>query len=371
MPVDEAPRLPTTQLPTDELEGELGGHSLQLVKEINAFAAAHVELRSDFDENEATDASEGQLAEVATQLDVRIDEVADGANAAMISAVSALAVEIAADLAEASVETSGLVAAVDAALRDEIVEVADDANAALVSEVATLNDRVGRPFEVSTPDATPVTLATLTPSPFRSVRIEARIVAHRANRLEAAAYHVLALARAVPSSDVLTLSVGVPSDGETVVLDAVTYTWRATPTVANDVDIGGTIEGSIDNLVAAINLTGTAGVEYGAGTVKHPTVSAEKASTTTMDAVARIPGVAGDAIVATETMTNGAWAGGGTLINGTDMSLFGSAVTTDYEDDAAWDVAVIATGTDVEIDVTGVADTVVDWLAEVRTTELI
>jgi hypothetical protein len=286
-------------------------------------------------------------------------------------------------VADEGTGTAGGVSALRGELQAEIsagvAEAEAQANQDLSLTRDALNARMGAISTVKTPDSTPVVLATVSPELNTSVKIMAEVVAHRTDRLEAAIYQVLALARAIPSNDVLTFSVDAPSDGEQVVLGTETYTWRTaiTPSTPNEVLIGtggsaaARMEASIDNLVKAINLTGTDDVEYGAGTAKNASASAVKASVVTLEAVARVPGVAGDAIVTTETMTNGAWAGGGTMGSGSDMSLLGDAVTVEYEDDAGWDVAIAVNGSDIEISVTGVDDTDIEWKADVKTLNLL
>jgi hypothetical protein len=54
-----------------------------------------------------------------------------------------------------------------------------------------------------------------------------------------------------------------PSEGDTVVINGVTFTFNAAPAAAGSVDIGGTAAASVDNLVAA--LTNSAGYAAGAG----------------------------------------------------------------------------------------------------------
>ncbi len=53
-----------------------------------------------------------------------------------------------------------------------------------------------------------------------------------------------------------------PTEADTVVIDGVTFTFNATPSGAGSVDIGGSAAVSVDNLVAAINDSGTAGTTY-------------------------------------------------------------------------------------------------------------
>jgi len=270
---------------------------------------------------------------------------------------------------ELTTAINGVATAANNDLQEGIAEAKSFAEGAVAAESVVINERIGKKYLVTTLDATPTVLATVTPSPYKAVRLFMKIVAHRLDHLEAAVYNVLSLARAVPASGVLTLAVGVPTAGETVTIGTTVYTWQNVLGAAYDVMIGGTITASIENLVKAINLTGVAGTHYGVGTAKHPTASAVKASATTLEAVAQLPGVAGNAIATTVVMVNGSW-GAVTLLTGLDMALFGPLVTTEYEDDASWVVAVAAVGAGVDVSVTGVLDTPIKWSAEITSLEL-
>ena len=63
------------------------------------------------------------------------------------------------------------------------------------------------------------------------------------------------------STAVLDLATN-PSEGDTVTIQGVTFTFKATPVLAGAVDIGADADGSSVNLVAAINNTGTVGTTY-------------------------------------------------------------------------------------------------------------
>lgn len=93
---------------------------------------------------------------------------------------------------------------------------------------------------------------------------------------------------------------------------------------AYDVLIGATAELSIDNLVSAINGTAGEGTTYGTGTVAHPDVTASKASAATMDADAKIKGVAGNAIAIDESGVQLAWALGAVFLSGGVNGTVGS-----------------------------------------------
>lgn len=121
---------------------------------------------------------------------------------------------------------------------------------------------------------------------------------------------------AVNATQTLTFS-GNAVANETVVVGGVTYTWKASvTTTANEVLVGGTAAASAQNLYDAINLTGTPGTQYGSLTVKNPQVRARAVTATTVVMQSRTPGVVGNLIASTETMTNGAF-GAATLTGGT------------------------------------------------------
>jgi hypothetical protein len=91
----------------------------------------------------------------------------------------------------------------------------------------------------------------------------------------------------------------VPADPvatDTVTIGDITYTFIDTPAAAYDVDVAGTRAGSISNLVAAINRSGTPGATtYHANTVQNPYVSAV-AGTNELTITARVPGSIGNGI---------------------------------------------------------------------------
>ncbi len=120
------------------------------------------------------------------------------------------------------------------------------------------------------------------------------------------------------SQGTLTLAANA-SNNDTVLIDedidgtltARTYTYKTTLTAStteNEVLISAVdASGSIDNLIAAINNTGTAGTDYGSETPKNISVSAAVGAGDTMVATARRPGAVGDTIATTETGANISW----------------------------------------------------------------
>lgn len=95
-----------------------------------------------------------------------------------------------------------------------------------------------------------------------------------------AVFDPTAVVGAVAASNVLTTGGNVTED-ETVTIGSTVYTFKAAPSAAFEVDIGGTETISLANLASAINLDGTAGVEYGASHVAaHPDFTATSDATT-------------------------------------------------------------------------------------------
>lgn len=122
------------------------------------------------------------------------------------------------------------------------------------------------------------------------------------------------------STGTLTLT-GNVSDGDEVEIGGKTYTFETTLTdVDGNVLIGASASDSIDNLIAAITLGAGAGTLYATSTTLHPSVTAAAGVGDTMDATAKTPGVAGDAISTTDPTDGGgvmSW-GSTTLGSGAD-----------------------------------------------------
>lgn len=109
-----------------------------------------------------------------------------------------------------------------------------------------------------------------------------------------------------------------PSNTQTVVLGATTYTFKTVLAVADDVLIGATAEDSIENLIAAINQDAGEGTLYGTGTIANADAFAEKRPGAVMEAFAILAGVAGNTIATTTTVGSAAWSGA-TLAGGADI----------------------------------------------------
>ncbi len=105
------------------------------------------------------------------------------------------------------------------------------------------------------------------------------------------------------STTTLTHDTSIPANTETITVNGTVYTFQTTLTnTANNVLARTSGLLSFDNLVSAINLTGTSGTDYAAATVKHTTVSAKRTSTTVITFEALEGGEAGDAFTLTETL---------------------------------------------------------------------
>jgi hypothetical protein len=126
---------------------------------------------------------------------------------------------------------------------------------------------------------------------------------------------------ALAATGTLTL-VANPSDGDTVTIGARTYTFQDTLTnVAGNVQIDTDADGTLDNLIAAINFSSGGGSAYAAATTVHPTVTAAAGAGDTMTVTAKATGTGGNAIVTTETFTNsGNVFGAATLTGGANPS---------------------------------------------------
>lgn len=107
-----------------------------------------------------------------------------------------------------------------------------------------------------------------------------------------------------------------------VTIGATTYTFVASPSSANDVDLGATAAASIQNLVDAINANpATSGTAYHSGTTANASVEARVKldDTSVVELIALTAGTAGNSIVLTEDVDGGTtWSvsGSGTLAGG-------------------------------------------------------
>lgn len=123
---------------------------------------------------------------------------------------------------------------------------------------------------------------------------------------------------------------GAGSEGDTITIGSVTYTLRAAPVAAYDVDIGADETGTAANLVAAITAGAGEGTTYGTGTLVHPDVDASSALGV-LTATALVTGTAGNAITVSEDSADASW-GAANLSGGTGESFIeGTDYTMDYD----------------------------------------
>ena len=108
---------------------------------------------------------------------------------------------------------------------------------------------------------------------------------------------------ATASQGTLTMDVN-PTDGDTMTVDGKVYTFQDALLVGDgNIKIGATLAATQASLIAAFDLSGTAGVDYGAGTTAHTSVDISAFAADIATLTAKTPGVAGDAIATTETFT--------------------------------------------------------------------
>lgn len=133
----------------------------------------------------------------------------------------------------------------------------------------------------------------------------------------------------VHASQTLQFTGGNAADTETVTIAGKVYTFQATLTDSDgNVHVGADAEGSIDNLVAAINLSDegesatSAGTDYAASMTRNPAVYAEKVDADTLRVTAAVPGEIGNEISVSDTLAAAGndW-DGATLAGGSGILL--------------------------------------------------
>jgi len=117
----------------------------------------------------------------------------------------------------------------------------------------------------------------------------------------------------VAASSIITGTANI-ADGDTVTIDSGgnqrVYRFKTIMVAAYDVQRHATLlSTSLANLKAAIDASGTPGVEYFAGTLAHPTVSGSTLTATQLTVVADAAGIGGNSIVTTETSSVLSWVG--------------------------------------------------------------
>jgi hypothetical protein len=106
--------------------------------------------------------------------------------------------------------------------------------------------------------------------------------------------------------------------GDTVNVNGQIYTFRASVgSTANEVLVAGTADGSLDNLIAAINKAAGGGTTYGSATVANAFVTAGARSTHTSTLTSKVIGTVGNAYTLVATITaSKITAGAGTFSGG-------------------------------------------------------
>jgi len=134
------------------------------------------------------------------------------------------------------------------------------------------------------------------------------------------------------------------SDTDTVTIDTKVYTFQATLTnVDGNVQLGGSLATSLQNLYDAINLTGTPGTQYAAAMTLHPTVTATAVGATTLDVEAKLGGTQGNLIATTSSVADPDW-GAATLTGGAgDLVILGTGELPTQTTAAVGTVATLGT----------------------------
>ena len=112
---------------------------------------------------------------------------------------------------------------------------------------------------------------------------------------------------AVAAQATLTMDTN-PTDGDTITIGAVTYTFKTSLSSTNHVKIGAAVADTQASLVAVIMGTGAPGTDYYIGsTSPHPTVKCASAfdGSDQLVLTARTKGTAGNSLASTETFTAG------------------------------------------------------------------
>lgn len=108
----------------------------------------------------------------------------------------------------------------------------------------------------------------------------------------------------VAAQGTLTL-VANPTDGDTMTVGSKTYTFEASLTdVDGNIQIGASQADTEANIVAAFDLSGTAGTDYAASMTAHPSVDISAFAAGVATLTAHTPGAGGNSIATTETFTD-------------------------------------------------------------------
>lgn len=111
--------------------------------------------------------------------------------------------------------------------------------------------------------------------------------------------------QAITAQGSITLT-GQPTDGQQFVIGSKTYTFQSVLTnVDGNILIGASLAATQQNIIDAINLTGTPGTQYASAMTEHPQVSAGTAwAANVLVITAKTAGTAGNSLAFTETTSN-------------------------------------------------------------------
>ncbi|MHA1481884.1 MAG: hypothetical protein ACTSQA_00415 [Candidatus Heimdallarchaeaceae archaeon] len=150
---------------------------------------------------------------------------------------------------------------------------------------------------------------------------------------------------AVASVGTLTSDATAPADGDTVTIGTKVYTYKTTLTpVEGEVLIGVSAATALDNILAAVNHTGTAGTDYSCAAANATVIGTTNTDTAQLF-VARTKGVAGDSIAFEESSDHLSVDGSGTLgttTSGVDGTI---GVVNEIVQDATYLYVCIAANT--------------------------
>lgn len=129
-------------------------------------------------------------------------------------------------------------------------------------------------------------------------------------------------ARNTFATTILTLT-AQPTDGETITLGSITYTYKTTlssgPTVANEILIGSNTLDTLQHTIEAVNGGTGIGTDYSTGTVANTNIFASALPDPQALFTATAIGTAGNSQASTETLANGSFSSGATLSGGEDI----------------------------------------------------
>lgn len=181
-------------------------------------------------------------------------------------------------------------------------------------------------------------------------------IVYRAKGTTAQAFDVKIPTTVQANELIISTANGLPSADDTVTIAGQVYTFKADPTAeAFAVDIGTDGQDGLNNLLAAINLTGTPDDEYGAGTTQHATVEGVAVAFNDPDyeltVRARVGGEDGNLLGLTESADN-TTVGGALLSGGIGMEAFLANLDAAIEADGTGDGTDYHAGTTAHPDVT-------------------